>query len=175
MASQLSPTESASADHDITAAEPCPIAPCAAPLDIDNHLPFALGSLANRIMRSASRTYLSCCGVGINEWRILAHLAARPDMIASLICVQAGLDKAAVSRSVRQLQDNGLITISDDNAERGRALRLTEAGRHVYERLLTIAVEREQALLTGFTDAEKRQLLGFIARIQGNICGPCED
>ena len=70
-------------------------------LDLDRYLPFGLTAIANKIARSASRVYLRRFGVGINEWRILANLRINPGVTANLICQTSGLDKAAVSRSLR--------------------------------------------------------------------------
>ncbi|MDB5661748.1 MAG: hypothetical protein JWM38_1389 [Sphingomonas bacterium] len=139
-------------------------------LDFERYLPFGLTAIANKISRSASRVYLRRFGVGINEWRILANLRAGPGVTANLICQSSGLDKAAVSRSLRLLEDGGMIeTCGEASDVRGRALRLTAKGDALHDGLIDIALKREALLLEGFDEAERTQLLAFIARLHANV------
>jgi len=138
-------------------------------LDFDSFVPFTLIAIANRIGRSASRTYLAQFGIGLNEWRVMAHLRVRPGITAHHICDLSELDKAAVSRSLRQLELKKLVVIgrgADD--PRGRALRLTAAGDLLHDRLVRIAVTREALLLSGFSAEEQAQLRAFLARLRAN-------
>jgi DNA-binding MarR family transcriptional regulator len=139
-------------------------------LDFERYLPFGLTAIANKIARSASRVYLRRFGVGINEWRILANLRANPGVTANQICQHSGLDKAAVSRSLRLLEDGGMIeTCGDTQDVRGRALRLTDRGDALHNSLIEVALRREAALLDGFTEEERQMLLSFIARLHANV------
>jgi DNA-binding MarR family transcriptional regulator len=139
-------------------------------LDLDRYVPFGLTAIANKIARSASRVYLRRFGVGINEWRILANLRITPGVTANLICQMSGLDKAAVSRSLRLLEDGGMIeTCGESSDVRGRALRLTAKGDQLHDGLIGVALKREAMLLDGFDEAERRQLLSFIARLHANV------
>jgi DNA-binding MarR family transcriptional regulator len=139
-------------------------------LDLDRYVPFGLTAIANKIARSASRVYLRRFGVGINEWRILANLRINPGVTANLICQMSGLDKAAVSRSLRLLEDGGMIETCGEAADvRGRALRLTTKGDMLHDGLIGVALKREAMLLDGFDEAERRQLLSFIARLHANV------
>lgn len=139
-------------------------------IDFDNFLPFSLTAIANRIARSASRTYLRRFGVGINEWRTIANLRAWPGITANLICQRSGLDKAAVSRSLKLLEDAGMVCPSEESGDmRGRSMKLTEKGDELHDKLILVALERETRLLTGFTPLERAQLLSFVARLDENM------
>lgn len=139
-------------------------------LDLDRYVPFGLTAIANKIARSASRVYLKRFGVGINEWRILANLRISPGVTANLICQMSGLDKAAVSRSLKLLEDGGMIeTCGEAPDVRGRALRLTAKGDMLHDGLIGVALKREALLLEGFDESERQQLLSFIARLHANV------
>jgi DNA-binding MarR family transcriptional regulator len=139
-------------------------------IDFDNFLPFSLTAIANRIARSASRTYLRRFGIGINEWRTMANLRAWPGITANMICQRSGLDKAAVSRSLKLLEDAGMVCSSVDSGDvRGRSMKLTEKGDELHDRLILVALERETRLLTGFTPLERAQLLSFVTRLEENM------
>ena len=139
-------------------------------IDFDNFLPFSLTAIANRIARSASRTYLRRFGIGINEWRTMANLRAWPGITANMICHRSGLDKAAVSRSLKLLEDAGMVCSSVDSGDvRGRSMKLTEKGDELHDRVILVALERETRLLTGFTPLERAQLLSFVTRLDENM------
>lgn len=138
-------------------------------LDFDAFVPFALIAVANRLARGASRVYLERFGIGLNEWRVLAHLRVRPGTTANQICDASELDKAAVSRSLRQLDLRKLVAIGRSPGDpRGRALRLTGAGEALHDRVARVALAREAALLAGFDPIEQAQLRGFLARLKAN-------
>lgn len=139
-------------------------------LDLDRYIPFGLAAIANKVSRGASRVYLELFGIGINEWRILANLKITPGMSANAICVTSGLDKAAVSRSLRDLEAEGLIAPCGDGGEtRGRRLKLTDKGLALHNRVIHVALEREKRLLSGFSEAERQQLHDFITRMHRNV------
>jgi len=139
-------------------------------LDFDYYVPFGLTAIANKIARSASRVYLTLFGVGINEWRILANLRVRPGMTANIICQTSGLDKAAVSRSLRLLETHDYIQIDKGAGDaRGRNLTLTPKGRALHDKLIEEALARESRLLHGFSEDERRLLLQFIERMHRNV------
>lgn len=139
-------------------------------IDFDTYLPFSLTAIANRVARSASRTYLRRFGVGINEWRIIANLRASSGSTANLICRRSGLDKAAVSRSLKLLEDAGMVEADRECSDaRGRHLRLTGAGDELHDRLIVVALQREARLLSGFSEEERALLRSFIARLNANV------
>lgn len=139
-------------------------------IDFDWYLPFGLTAISNKIARSASRTYLRRFGVGINEWRILSNLRVLSGATANIVCQRSGLDKAAVSRSLKLLEDAGMVETDKEGGDaRGRSMRLTEKGDELHDRLIVVALEREARLLTGFSDQERALLLSFIARLHANV------
>ena len=73
-------------------------------LDLDNYVPAYLTYLVGKISSSASATYRPKFGIGITDWRIMALLATEPWISAGRVCDVIGLDKAAVSRSVRGMK-----------------------------------------------------------------------
>jgi DNA-binding MarR family transcriptional regulator len=106
-------------------------------------------------------------GIGIIECRILAVLAWKPDMTANEICAVLDIDKAAVSRSLRVLQTRDFVTLAR-NATRRRTICLTEKGADLHAKAMVIGQRREQALLKGFSTAERAQLMGFLHRLLDN-------
>jgi DNA-binding MarR family transcriptional regulator len=139
-------------------------------LDLDSYIPAYLTYLAGKISASASAIYRPRFGVGITDWRIMALVAAEPWISAARICAATGLDKAAVSRSVHDLAKTGLIEVRPDNADQRRqVIALTRKGVALHDRIVKLAIAREQKLLEGFSASERKTLLAFLIRLQAQV------
>jgi len=133
-------------------------------------VPSALTNLAQKITSSASATYRPRFGVGITDWRIMALLAAEPWIAPVRICEATGLDKAAVSRSLKDLADSGIIEARASEPNQRRVpVALTDKGLAVHDEMVEVALSRESRLLKGFTPDERRKLRDFIARMTATV------
>ena len=139
-------------------------------LNLDNYVPAYLTYLAGKISNSASATYRPKFGVGITDWRIMALLATEPWISAGRICDVIGLDKAAVSRSVRAMKLNGLVDVhwADDDKYR-QVIALTRQGLNLHDRIVRLSLQREQQLLKSFSAAERKTLINFLSRMHAQI------
>lgn len=139
-------------------------------IDMNVFIPSAITNLAQRIASSATAAYLPRWGVGITDWRILALLAAAPWTAPVEIGEATGLDKAAVSRSLRELVEAGLAESLEDGASQRRLpFALTGRGLAVHDRIVAFAREREERMLKGFSPPERAQFADFIARMQRQV------
>jgi DNA-binding MarR family transcriptional regulator len=138
-------------------------------IDLDSYIPFLLGAIANRMARGASRLYLERYRIGINEWRILAHVRIAPGTTANEICISSGLDKGAASRSVSALEHIGHLRVAGNGHDpRRRGLWLTESGDALHDAVMTLALEREARLLSGLGADEVATLIGLLRRLHAN-------
>lgn len=139
-------------------------------LDLANYVPAYFTYLAGKISSSASAIYRPKFGVGITDWRIMALLASEPWIGAGRISNAIGLDKAAVSRSVRDLAEAGVIEVRPDELDQRRQIiALTRKGVSLHDQIVKLAIEREQALLDGFSAVERKTLLAFLVRLEQRI------
>jgi DNA-binding MarR family transcriptional regulator len=136
-------------------------------LDLDNYVPAYLTYLAGKISASASATYRPRFGVGISDWRIMALLATEPWITAGRICDVIGLDKAAVSRSVRDMKKAGIVETDEDQYR--RPIALTRKGLALHDRMVLVSLERERRLLKDFSAAERKQLINLLSRMHAQI------
>ena len=136
-------------------------------IDMTAFVPAALTHLAQKLSTSGSAIIRPRFGVGITDWRIIALLAGEPWIAPVKICEVTGLDKAAVSRSLRYLVGAGLVELRGGETNRRRLpLALTLKGLAVHDEIVEVARRREAQLLEGFSPEERAQLLDFIARMQ---------
>ncbi len=139
-------------------------------IDMDVFVPAALTNLAQKITATASAVYRPQFGIGVTDWRIIALLAAEPWIAPVRICEATGLDKAAVSRSLRDLVTAGFVEANAAARNRRRVpVALTAKGLAAHDRIVVVARARQERLLKSFTPDERAQLRDFIARMRREL------
>lgn len=139
-------------------------------LEPDAHAAFQLISISNRLTAAASQAYLRSFGVGIMEWRLLAMLVLTGGASAHEISQISGVDKSAVSRASQSLLRRGMIASKEDPQDSRRILlSLTAEGRSMHDRIIRASLEREELLLDGFSDEERRELFRLMGKLHDNL------
>jgi DNA-binding MarR family transcriptional regulator len=129
--------------------------------------PYYLVTIGNAISWGSAREYLDRFGVGVNEWRVIAHVANQPGCTAAEISQFLRIHKAVISRSLKSLTDKGLVGL--DATGGIRRIFLTEDGVSLHDRILPIALRRQEILLEGLDEHERELLLGILRRMHGNL------
>jgi DNA-binding MarR family transcriptional regulator len=138
--------------------------PDADTMDLDTFVPALLTFVANRLTNSGSATYRKLFGVGMMDFRVLAMLSVEPGVSGARIARVIGLDQAAVSRTLRSLEDRGLVTATPAGG-RSRATVMTAKGREVYDAAWEVAKRREALLLEGLSEEEQALLRTLLRRL----------
>jgi DNA-binding MarR family transcriptional regulator len=80
------------------------------------------------------------------------------------------MDKAKVNRAVMRLVAAGLILAGTSLRDRRvNVLKLTPRGQKIYERIVPMALAHEKALLEPLSDAELKELVRLIGKLQTQI------
>lgn len=139
-------------------------------LDLERYVPALLNFLSNKLSAGASQCYRETFGIGIVEWRVLSMLAVENHIPAQRICQVIGLDKAAVSRSLVQLGNDGYISSQVDAKDARRyTVSLTSSGRSLHDRIFVVAKAREQRLLADFSQKEIDTLVELLNRMHARL------
>lgn len=140
------------------------------PLNLERYVPALLTSLTNKMASGASACYRKHFGVGIVEWRVLAMLAVEDHITANRMVQVIGLDKSAVSRALKLLEQDGHVSTEVDGQDARRyTVSLTPAGRKLHDQVLVTALERERLLLAALNDDEIETLIGFLHRMSAQL------
>src|SRR3984957_3925408 len=108
----------------------------AAPLKLEEFLPYRLNVVASLVSQALSRIYVDRYGIGVPEWRILVTLGQFETMTAKAVGAHSHMHKTKVSRAVSTLERRKLIVRRENRDDRREALlSLTTAGRTIYEEL----------------------------------------
>ncbi len=136
----------------------------------DRYVPGLVRAVANKLEGGASRFYRKHYAIGLSEWHILVALAADPWITSPVLCKNAGLDKAAVSRSLARMEEQGLVLSRDTNG-RSRATALTAKGRRLHDRVAQAALTREEQLLAEFSPKQVDVLIGLLTALSKAAAG----
>lgn len=139
-------------------------------LDLDAYVPSYLTQLGNKWARSSSHLYTRKFAVGINEWRVMTMAAIEPGLTANRMCAIVGMDKAAIGRSIQALKAKGLVDLApNENDGRSWLVSLTNEGWAMYDRILEVALAREQELVGDLSRDELRLLISLLDRLRKNL------
>lgn len=108
----------------------------------------------------------------------LFQLLRHPDGLTSAeLCTLCEEDKAAISRSVAELEEKGLICRPEGAGKNTyrRKLRLTERGRSVAEEVDALIVQTVDRVGAGLTDDQRENLYCSLAHIAENLRGICDE
>lgn len=139
-------------------------------LDLDRYVPGLLLWLSNKVASSASQLYREKFDIGVTDWRVLSYFEVYPWSTASTACELMGLDKAAVSRSVAFLVENGWLE-SRPLGLRKIEFRASSTGRRLHDKVFKLAMAREEALLAGLSQSERETLINLLHRLLRNLDG----
>jgi DNA-binding MarR family transcriptional regulator len=128
-------------------------------LELEHFLSFRVVRLATALQRLATREYLEPNGLTSPEWRILGLVRRFGPLPFAQVAARSTLDKAQVSRSVKKLQERGLLSVEPDSAHSQRLLlSATAEGRRLHERVRRAAGKEQVRLLSTLSPAQRDTL-----------------
>lgn len=118
------------------------------PRSLQDFLTFRLARLNQALNNQVTDVLARHAHIGLTEWRVLSIVAGSDAGTARAVASLTGIDPAMISRALKQLEDRGLVlTVRDSTDRRARQVRLTPAGRRLYEDVVPIMRNRQEALL----------------------------
>jgi DNA-binding MarR family transcriptional regulator len=140
--------------------------PQAAPLKLDEFLPYRLNVVTSLVSQALSRIYVDRYGIGVPEWRILVTLGEFETMTAKAIGAHSHMHKTKVSRAVTALEQRKLVVRRENRADRRETyLSLTPAGRAIYRELAPGALEFARRLFETVDAADRAAFERAIDRL----------
>lgn len=140
-----------------------------AALALEANLSYRL-SILNFLMGKATQRIYTAEDLTSHQWKVMSVLHRFAPMPAFEIAKWVTLDKAAISRAVRQLRDRGLADrkLQGDDARTVDVL-LTAKGARVYERMTQQTAELQKRLLAGTGGEEAAQFFQLFEEIEARL------
>ncbi len=100
------------------------------------------------------------------EYVVMFSIGLKSGVAAKDICISSGFPKNTISRAIQRLLKRKLIRrAQDENDLRSFVLRLTKAGRDIFDETMPTLIAHERTMLSGLTPAEQDQLSELMAKL----------
>lgn len=136
------------------------------PLLLEKFLPYRLSYLSNIISGKLAKLYAQDFQIAPQEWRVMAILNRFPDSSAASVCERTALDKVAVSRALKSLNEKNLINKHFCKDDRRRSiLSLSDQGLSLYRQIEPLASAYEATIISILDEKEREQLDHLIGKL----------
>ena len=131
----------------------------------------------SRDIQKLERVEMAKYGLKAPHAQCLLSLSRYPEgLIATQLCELCEKDKAAISRTLAELEEAGFVERLEHNGTRYRAsLVLTEAGREAAAAVSRKAKQAVELAGEGLTDADREVFYRVLAVIADNLHTICKD
>jgi DNA-binding MarR family transcriptional regulator len=137
--------------------------------DLGGYLPYLINRAGVRLAVNFARD-IAETGVGVQEWRVLAALAAHGEQRLSDLADLTSIDLSTLSRLIGRMAKADLVARARGNGDgRERRVALTAQGRRTTRAILPTARRYERLALAGLGAAEARALKRLLARVYANL------
>ena len=134
---------------------------------LTDFLPYLLSITSNVVSDRIADAYRVHFGLKIPEWRVMAVLGDQGAATQRALVEATRMDKVAVNRACRGLEERGLLTRRPNSADgRSHHIGLTAAGDEVYRAIMPMALEMEGRLFSGLSEAERALFKDLLQRIR---------
>ena len=133
-------------------------------------LPYRLSITSNAVSGHISGEYHARSGLKVSEWRVMAILGDRDSATQRDLVEATLMDKVAVNRACRVLEERGLISRTP-NASDGRShhLELTATGVALYDEIMPLTRMMERRIFETLTQREQDQLMIILKKLMQRV------
>jgi len=136
-------------------------------------LPYLLSVTSNVVSDRIADEYRARFGLKIPEWRVMAVLGDSGPRTQRELVGSTQMDKVAVNRACRGLEDRGLIARSpNDRDGRSHHLELTAPGKAVHGEIMPLALDMERQIFATFSPSEYATFKALLARVSAQAGQP---
>jgi DNA-binding MarR family transcriptional regulator len=130
-------------------------------------LPYQLSVASNAVSDLIAERYRKRFALKIPEWRVMAILGDAGSMTQRALTAATLMDKVAVNRAVKVLEERGLVArVPNPGDGRSHLLELTGEGRAIHAEVMPLALAIERDLLSGFAQDQQAMLRDMLAAIR---------
>jgi len=135
--------------------------------ELAGFLPYQLSVASNAVSSLIAERYRKRFALKIPEWRVMAVLGDAGSMTQRALTAATVMDKVAVNRAARILEERGLVArVPNPDDGRSHLLALTGEGRAIHAEIMPLARATERELLGGLAPDEEAQLRALLATLR---------
>lgn len=123
-------------------------------------------------LKNCTRPKMAMYGLSPGQPKILRYLSKRDHWRQNELANACEISAATVSNLLSKMEENGLITRSEDQVDRRAGnISITQAGRKAIEAWNEECFSIEAMGLEGFSDEEKEAFADYLSRMYKNLSG----
>jgi len=134
-----------------------------------NGVEFENSNMIGHLLRTCQQLHVAIwsevfpAGLTSPQFAVLHALAHEGELNQTTLRSRARLDRSTAADVIRRLAARRLIShVKDPDDARRRVVRLTHAGRAVYTEAVERATQVNEAMLDGFDDTQRTQLVALL-------------
>lgn len=138
---------------------------------LNNSIGYLLQHTASLMAKQNEQVLQEKLGFGMSQFKILRTLQAKVSTTQREIAVMLGQTEASISRQVKLMLDDGLlsITVSPTN-RREHVVVSTSKGLHATEAALEILADHYRPIFQELGETEQAKLLEGLQKFHGLLC-----
>jgi DNA-binding MarR family transcriptional regulator len=137
--------------------------------DLGDYLPYLINRAGMRLAAQFGRD-IAATGLGVQEWRVLAALAATGEQRLSDLAQLTSIDLSTLSRLVGRMVRDGLVRRGRAGGDkRALSVGLTAEGERRTRAVIPTARRYERAALAGLSTGEAKALKRLLRRVYANL------
>ncbi|HEX2547061.1 MAG TPA: MarR family transcriptional regulator [Ramlibacter sp.] len=127
----------------------------------------------NALRRTVTLSYTDQFDLTMPEWRVLSVLAEARELPFTELVLLSATDKGQLSRTVRGMQDRGLLELRNEAARKVTCL-VTKSGLALYRKVMPVARRRQAEFIRQLSPTERRVLYGAMRKLR-ELCGAARE
>ncbi len=137
-------------------------------LVVHDFLTVKLSALVSSLKRKVTASYARPAGLTVPEWRLLSLIAELGVISFGALVVQSTTDKAQVSRTVKALEERGLVSIVPETEQDRKRLAcsITPAGQALHDQVIGTARRMQAEVICQLSAQERDHFFRALARLQ---------
>lgn len=137
--------------------------------DLGQYLPYLINRAGARLAVAFGQE-LRRHGITLQEWRVMAALAAQGAQRLSDLAAFTSIELSTLSRLIGRMQRSGLLSRDRANGDRREiSLKLTAKGTRLTRTIILTAKQYERLSLRGISKTEEAQLKRLLVQVYANI------
>jgi len=137
-------------------------------LTVDAFITTLMSQVGNALRRTITVPYAEQFGLTVSQWRLLSLLAHAGRLAFSDLVVQSTSDKALVSRTLKLLENRGLVELQAEGSTPRKKVfcAITPAGQALHRDAIPVARARQAAAIRVLPPEERDAMYRALMRLR---------
>jgi DNA-binding MarR family transcriptional regulator len=121
---------------------------------------------AARVITQLYDTFLQPSGLRMTQYTVLVVIALSEPETVMHLAEQLAMDRSALARALKPLENQGLVTVEPGSDRRTRLVRLTEQGRQALIKAYPYWLQAQKQVIEHFGEQQTYVLLSDLKKVE---------